>query len=366
VRLFRNLFLLKNAPLLVIGQLAYWLFLPLIAQGQPVPNDNLDNRLPLILGESLESRTDGCTVQWACVDEALTGQKIDYHNDQWFAFRPPNAGQFYLNVNGQKCRDVKGVQVIVFTALELCKPNTYTILSATSLGTQDDVFIPVTATAAGQEIIICIDGYLHDYCRFRINIDTAAHGLPAFTPPRVHPTPLGSTIVELKWLLPDSLPDATAFVIRRRVASAARSAEVGFQPVVRNAAGALQRAYTAIDTLPRQGQYVYQVLTEGTAVPILVHQETFLLSAAQVQRSGRKLPLPVGRFRMGVDLTVIVTDASTGRIIRRTQVARSPTQPPPALFTADFVQQGIQRIRVSITDVSAPQGSVTEEFEVDI
>ena len=40
----------------------------------PVPNDDLAGRLPLQLGQPRESRTDGCTVEWACVDEKLTGR----------------------------------------------------------------------------------------------------------------------------------------------------------------------------------------------------------------------------------------------------------------------------------------------------
>ena len=52
-----------------------------------VANDNIQHRLELPTdGNALVSNTTGCTVQWACVDQRLTGKCIQYHNDQWFFF----------------------------------------------------------------------------------------------------------------------------------------------------------------------------------------------------------------------------------------------------------------------------------------
>ena len=333
----------------------------------PVPNDDLDGRLALLLGEPLVSRTDGCTVQWNCVDEALTGRQIDYHNDQWFSFRPARAGQYYVNIGGQECRDVRGVQLVALTAGEPCRPSTYTILSCTSLGTQDDIFVRLTATAAGQEILLCIDGYLHDYCRFHIAVDTVARGIPAVAPPKFGPaTAVTARVVALRWALPDSLAHATAFVVRRRAAAAAKATEIGYEPVLRNAAGGLQQVYNLRDTLAAPGQFVYQVFTEGTAAPLLVHQRAVTFSAAAARAGGPKVELPLTKFRPGAALTVIVTDAFTGRIVRRAQIERPRSGPAPALSVADLVRQGLQRIRVSITDAGGRQGPVTEEFEATL
>ncbi len=335
---------------------------------EPVPNDDLDARLALTLGEPVHSRTDGCTVQWACVDEKLTGKCIDYHNDQWFSFRPARAGRYYLNIGGQQCRDVRGVQLVALTAGEPCKPSTYTILSCTSLGTQDDIFVPLDAPTAGQEVLLCVDGYLQDFCRFRLTVDTVARGVPVVAPPAfTAQTAVGSAQVELRWALPDSLTGATAFVVRRREAAQHRATEAAYVPVERNSAGGLQRQYTLTDTLPGPGQYVYQIVTEGTAAPALVWQQAVSFSRLAARASGSRLALPLDRFRPGAALTLIVTDALTGRVVRRAQLTRPKSGPSPALSTAELVRQGLQRIRVSITDGGNGRNAATvEEFEATL
>ena len=110
------------------------------AASAQVANDNIENRRVLKLEEVVTSSTTGCTVQRGCVDERLTGKCIEYHNDQWFQFTPATTGRYFVNVGGQKCRDVRGVQLVVLTG-QPCQPATYRILSCTSLGTQDDVFV---------------------------------------------------------------------------------------------------------------------------------------------------------------------------------------------------------------------------------
>ena len=80
-----------------------------------VANDNIENRRVLRAEELVTSSTTDCTVQRSCVDERLTGKCIEYHNDQWFEFTPTTSGRYFINIGGQKCRDVRGVQLVVLT-----------------------------------------------------------------------------------------------------------------------------------------------------------------------------------------------------------------------------------------------------------
>ncbi len=331
----------------------------------PVSNDNLADRLPLYIGESRDSRTDGCTVQWSCVSEALTGQKIDYHNDQWFSFRPSRAGQYFLNVSGQRCREVRGVQLIALIAAELCNPSTYSILSATSLGTQDDIFVPLTAAVAGQEILLCVDGYLHDYCRFRIAVDTVARGLPvgsaaAASVPGVPPRTVASRAIELHWALPDSLTDATSFVVYRRAPAAPRAVVVAEVPVLRNAAAGVQRAYHTTDTLPAPGRYHYQIVTAGTPVPMVVWQETAEFQPAPLRPVNGRLAVPLDGFRPGAVVRVIVTDADTKRELQKLELVRAVGGPPLVLPVAALVRRGIRRLRITLTAAGTAMSEVIE------
>jgi hypothetical protein len=76
------------------------LFLVLSVAHAQVANDNIENRRQLRAEETITSSTVGCTVQASCVDERLTGRCIEYHNDQWFEFRPPTAGTYFVNIGG--------------------------------------------------------------------------------------------------------------------------------------------------------------------------------------------------------------------------------------------------------------------------
>ncbi len=122
-----------------------------------VPNDNIANRIKLDLGKEITSHTKNCTVQWACVDESLTGKCIDYHNDQWFEFNSGTFNHLYFIVSSQQCRDVRGVQLVLIEGTP-CETKTYNVLECKSLGTNNDFYIEANVKSA-TNYLINIDGY---------------------------------------------------------------------------------------------------------------------------------------------------------------------------------------------------------------
>ena len=113
-----------------------------------VANDNMENRWVVRVEETVASSTTDCTVLRNCVDKRLIGNRIEYHNDQWFTFTPTISGRYFVNVGGQKCRDVRGVQLVVPTG-QPRQPTTYRVLSCTSLGTQNDDFVTFNSLRIG-------------------------------------------------------------------------------------------------------------------------------------------------------------------------------------------------------------------------
>ncbi|UYZ61711.1 hypothetical protein [Hymenobacter weizhouensis] len=225
----------------------------------------------------MTSTTTGCTVQWACVDEALTGKCIEYHNDQWFEFTPRVSGRYYVNIGQQQCRDTRGVQLVVQTGRP-CQPATYRVLSCTSLGSQDDVFVTLDSLQAGQPYLLNVDGYLKDFCRFTLAISDKPRGLPAVAPPPLAAVvPVANSVFTLHWQLPDSLGAAQQFRVLRREARAFRASVVATVPVRRTTYGAASPDYTWTDTLRTPGRYLYQVVTTAPdgSVPALVQQQWY-------------------------------------------------------------------------------------------
>lgn len=254
-----------------------------------VRNDDIAQRLVLQLNEATTSSTSNCTVQWNCVDERLTGKCIEYHNDQWFEFIPPLSGQYFVNIENQQCRDVRGVQVVVLTGTP-CQPSTYRVLSCTSLGSQDDVFVVLDSLRLGQPYLLNVDGYLRDDCRFTLDVSTRARGLPAgaVVPPG---NPQTNRVVVLNWSLPDSVAAAGRFRVWRREAAAFRADAHAEIPVTRSTYGTTVPDYSWSDTLSAPGRYLYQVVAESpdTTAPVLLLQQWYNFTLPLPQRETRSV-----------------------------------------------------------------------------
>ena len=328
--------------------------LPALPARAQVPNDDIEHRRRLQAEETVTSSTTGCTVQWSCVDERLTGKCIEYHNDQWFEFQPPAAGTYYANVGSQHCRDVRGVQLVVLTGTP-CQPATYRVLSCTSLGTQDDLFVVLPDLQAGQPYLLNVDGYLKDYCNFTLQLSRQARGVPAAVPPAAPTTaPDVSRLVQLHWTLPDSLATARACRVLRREQHEARAHELAQVPVARTTLGQPQTSYQRPDTLAAPGIYLYQVVAESEAgPPVLLQQRWVTYSAVRpvlpgtVRANEARLTLPLARYPRRAWLAVYLRDAATGRPLRTLTFANEPGI-DNQVYAENWVEEGVRQVAVEI------------------
>jgi hypothetical protein len=332
-----------------------WLWWSAFTATAQVANDNLDGRRVLQLEEIITSSTTGCTVQRACVDERLTGKCIEYHNDQWFEFSPPAPGRYFVNIGGQKCHDIRGVQLVALTGVP-CQPTTYQVLSCTSLGTQDDVFVELNLLRAGQSYLLNVDGYLKDFCQFTLQISQRANGIPALllpTTPFVAPA-LSPQIVTLSWQLPDSLGMATGFHVLRREQHDFRSRIRSILPVGRDTYGTAFANYTIADTLTAAGLYCYQIMAT-TQPPVLLQQRWIAFGrpvSAQVPLAATAtyLELPLRKYPRNSNLSVVVSDPRSGRILTHRQLVNQPGNGRQGqLLAAPWQAAGLQKIAVEIT-----------------
>lgn len=143
-----------------------------------VKNDNIADRLPLSLNSIHYSSTVNCTIEWKCLNQKLTSSCIKYHNDQWFEIQvPAENSPYYINVSSQECRDIWGVQVVVFAG-DPCAPADYELVTCYSDGNKDDIFIRLPQLTAGETYLVNVDGYLNDQCVFGIEFSDQPKGLP--------------------------------------------------------------------------------------------------------------------------------------------------------------------------------------------
>jgi hypothetical protein len=326
-----------------------------------VPNDNIENRRVLRLEETINSNTTGCTVQRSCVDERLTGKCIEYHNDQWFEFTPKTPGRYFINIGGQKCRDVRGVQLVLLTG-QPCQPATYRVLSCTSLGTQDDVFVTLDSLRAGQPYLLDVDGYLKDFCQFTLQVSQTATGMPVsyFPPSPTRLLPTASRVVELSWTLPDSLAGTPGCRVMRREIHQYRSTEVRYVPVRRDTYGRPETSYAVADTLPGPGIYDYQVVTTradtGPAAARLRQWWYAYGTAATMPLPGTVpasrtdvVALPLRKYPNKARLSVVITDPATGRVLLAQQLINQPDNARQReLPVRKWQDAGLKKIAVEI------------------
>ncbi|RYY12869.1 MAG: hypothetical protein EOO36_16790 [Cytophagaceae bacterium] len=335
------------------------LALVLFAARAQVANDNIENRRLLRAEEIITSTTTGCTVQRGCVDERLTGKCIEYHNDQWFEFRPPATGMYYVNIGGQHCRDVRGVQLVVLTGTP-CEPATYRVLSCTSLGTQDDLFVALPNLQAGQPYLLDVDGYLKDFCGFKLQVSRQARGVPAVLAPAVPATiPATSRIIELAWEVPDSLATALYCRVLRREQHQFRAVEIRREPITRDTYGQRRATYALTDTLPGVGQYIYQIMAESddpATPPTILKQLGVAYSQLRPSMPGTVaagaafLDLPLTNYPRNAYLTFIVTNPQNGNRLRTVSLTNQAAEARKArLYAQPWLDAGLRQVAVDVT-----------------
>jgi hypothetical protein len=253
-----------------------------------------------------------------------------------------------------------------------CKPATYRVLSCTSLGTQDDLFVTLPNLQAGQPYLLDVDGYLKDYCSFSLQVSGRARGVPATpTPALPDKAPGTSQVVNLSWQVPDSLTTAAYCRVLRREQREFRAREVGRVPVAHNTYGLRHATYTLTDTLPGVGNYLYQVVAESedATAPTLLRQQWAGYSrlrpimAGAVSTDVAFLELPLGRYPRQAYLTFVITNPQTGNLLRTISLTNQPSDAPRGrLYVQPWLDAGLRQVAVAITCRPAHGSAYTDHL----
>jgi hypothetical protein len=238
--------------------------------GQQIANDDIQNRIILEIGSlAISSKTNNSTVQADCISKSLTKKCLNYHNDQWFAFTPKQNNVAYLLIQKQKCRDLKGVQVVVLEG-DPCKTSTYKVKKCIDFSDQADFFVVLDSLINGTEYLINIDGFLGDHCSFEILLTDKSVGLPIDVPALsgCHGDLMQKdSIVKLSWNFPQHADqEPVQFLIYRKKSGETASKHIRLQNHD-NSLSAVTSSCSVTDTLHEHGSYVYTIyMTHGEKV----------------------------------------------------------------------------------------------------
>jgi len=186
-----------------------------------------------------------------------------YHNDQWFYFIPPQSGRYYINVVNQKCKNIKGVQVLVIEG-NPCKTDTYQLKHCTSFTDQNNTFIRLDSLVAGTEYLVNIDGFLGDQCDFNIQFSTKPLGFPdvLLNMDTLNlKNSIGEKVVALQWhASQDQLNKLSLFEVSRLKLNDKKSVILEHLPIRTNSLGKHVEKYEYIDSLNTEGTFIYRII----------------------------------------------------------------------------------------------------------
>ena len=332
-----------------------------------VVNDNITNRSLLVLDSvSIQSSTNEATVEWNCINKALTNKCLIYHNDQWFTFSVRRQGIYYLNLSSQNCRDAKGIQAIVIEG-NPCEVTNYKILHCIPRISQQDVFIELENVLPNKRYLVNIDGFLGDYCNFNIQLSSNPAGLGHLAR-NLDTLNLSSStdqnIVTLHWTLPQTYKDnIDAFEIYRCAKGSPRFEMIGNLSPEFNTLGTAQSSYAFIDTLTSESTYTYEVVgLLNSGIKEILDQDT-----VNFYRRNNKLSQTLDvslDFREGTDVRILLMDKNEDRILRQSAFAfRKVQDHNQRIYVGNYIEMGIRSFLVRI--VSGKAYNVTDyEFVV--
>ncbi|HEU5290627.1 MAG TPA: hypothetical protein VFU05_08310 [Cyclobacteriaceae bacterium] len=327
-----------------------------------VSNNDIKDRTELILNAvPTPSNTYNSSVEWSCINKALTNKCLVYHNDQWFHFTPNRTGKFYLNVSSQQCRDQQGIQVIILEG-NPCEIKTYKIRQCISKVHQDDVFIELDSLKPGTQYLVNIDGFLGDFCEFNIQFSAIPAGLPRVT--RNLDTlnmkaSLKDSVVTIQWTVDESMADGIKkFNVYRIGGDGPKSRLVGELPLRANALGDFDKEYLLRDSLTQPGKYTYRIfgIQNETESPILLDEQrlSFYPRRNRVPSEGSKWVNISLNFSEGERYQVLVFDKVDYALLRKyTGEFDAVKDATFEINLNEFIATGVREFIVLATDADS-------------
>ncbi len=322
-----------------------------------VANDKIDNRIELHLDSvPIYSNTYNATVEWSCINRALTNSCLVYHNDQWFYFTPTDSRKQYLNITNQQCKNFKGVQVVIIEG-NPCETQTYQLIHCTSFTDQNDTFIELDSLKPGVQYLVLIDGFLGDQCDFEIQFSTRPSGIPVH---RDSKDTLSLRVeqdrhlVNLQWSANQSqLDELDHFEIFRQQVNVPKAVELAEISISTNALGRHMEYYVYTDSLSEPGLFVYRIIgvtKPGNERIILDETRVDFFSTKPTQTIiERVIQFPV-TFSGPVE--IVVSDAIKGTALFGTTIKADQNRLVP-LDVTHLVNRGYRFFRIKATHVKS-------------
>jgi hypothetical protein len=318
-----------------------------------VSNDDIRQLTFLVLNDSpLVSRTNQSTVQWECVNKISVAKCLVYHNDQWFAYKPIHQGTYFLNISDQSCKNKQGIQMVIIEG-DPCQTNSYKILTCIPTIEQDDLFITLDSLKQNTQYLFNIDGFLEDFCVFKIQISETPKGIP-FTRSILDSIPVqinqSNNIVKIIWEVSESsLPAIDHFEIWRKEFHDIKYTLLKKMPLIKNTYGLAKSNYVIFDTLQKEGQYKYQIITTNE-----INNDRSTVAEKKVRWIKQPFQYDATialNYKMGTPIQITVMD-NHGMILHKMSfIFDEKKDAIKNIALGKYLEEGKQKILIKIMDL---------------
>ena len=316
-------------------------------------NDNIENRVEILEDTPIRSFTNGNSVQWKCVDEKLTGKCIKYHNDQWFYFKALHGPVQFINISKQECRDIWGVQLVVIEGIP-CETETYQIKSCISLGTQDDIFATLDNLESGKEYLLNIDGYLHDFCQFEMELSLTPKGLPATQTIQLEASGYTQNdSLKYFWITPDSLlKSVSSYSLFKRKSNEFKFRFLRTFPARLDSYGEPINEYYYAEILTGENDpWTYKLVADISGLAFTV-DEFSTRSNSHKGVSARHRIYPDISYQKKMKLEITLTDYVLGIALEQMSIHYFPRDFKPVYFdVTEYIDLGVTRFQIIVKNV---------------
>ncbi|MBL7863938.1 MAG: hypothetical protein JNK10_03620 [Cyclobacteriaceae bacterium] len=337
-----------------------------------VNNDNLANRIRLEPDASpLHSTTASSTVEWGCLNQALTDKCLIYHNDQWYSFQVSEPQAYYLNISRLVCRSSNGIQIILIEG-NPCETKNYRVIQCIRQIKNEEVFIPLGMLTAKMTYLIEIDGFDGDHCDFDIQIARRPSGLPMKyeellkSEAAISVGTQKDSLVDISWKVSAGyLEQVDQFRVYRLMEQDIFRLERAL-PSSKNAYGKPSDSYQLQDTLTVPGNYLYRVLGYPQ------NGQPVLMKEIRISYAKRKKAPPVSSsividppFSQKSDYAVRVYEGEQLSVIHSVNGTYDPTNPVRIeIDMKEFIAKGYRNYMVVLINKSTRE-SVELYYRVD-
>lgn len=243
-----------------------------------------------------------------------------------------------------------------------CQTETYKLVSCVSLASQDDIYLQLDSLKSNYSYLLNVDGYLHDFCDFNIQLSSKPQGLPAKTIVENNSlnAQFATGLVQLNWTADLQQRNSIAyFQVLKRKAAEPRSTVIEQIPLERDTYGQAGLNYSFQDTINLSGTYFYSVVAvHADNAQTHIGDQTVIVKPDQLLRKPTENYITLDmKFREGTPLSIYVLHPFSKKILKTTELTYSKKNPNIMVATSQFRKLNLTQIEIKITDHKTRQST---------